>query len=280
MSGGANARYAAGHVIYLSGSSLVAAPFDPERAELTGDPLTIVDSLSVSRYVGAAQFALSGDGSRLIAGGEFTSLGGVMRSRLAAVDPASGAVEASFGSGADGTVWALVTGPDGRVFAGGDFTRIAGTAQAHLAALTADGASDPAWRAGADGRVEALALSSDGSRLYAGGAFTQAGGAARDRLAALSTAGAGAVDPGWDPGSGGHLPGGEVRAVALSPASTPAAVTTTRTRPCSVPPAGCWWPSTPPPAPSTPASTPARRRPSTPWPPRPVPSTPAASSPA
>ena len=45
------------------GSSLVAAPFDPERAELTGDPLTIVDSLSTSRYVAAAQFAVSGDGS-------------------------------------------------------------------------------------------------------------------------------------------------------------------------------------------------------------------------
>ncbi|MEN3336466.1 MAG: eukaryotic-like serine/threonine-protein kinase [Acidobacteriota bacterium] len=84
VSSGRNARYAAGHLVYLTGSSLVAAPFDPERAELTGDPLTIVDSLSVSRYVGAAQFAVSRTGSLVYlppgGGGPHMSLTWVTRS--------------------------------------------------------------------------------------------------------------------------------------------------------------------------------------------------------
>jgi eukaryotic-like serine/threonine-protein kinase len=84
VSGGRNARYAAGHLVYLSGSSLVAAPFDPDRSELTGDPLTVVDSLSMSRYVGAAQFAVSGDGSLVYlppgGGGPPTSLAWITRS--------------------------------------------------------------------------------------------------------------------------------------------------------------------------------------------------------
>ncbi|TMK52507.1 MAG: hypothetical protein E6G66_03850 [Actinobacteria bacterium] len=160
--------------------------------------------------------ALSGDGSRLLVGGDFTLLGGMFRARLAAVDPASGAIDAVFNPGADGAVRALGSAPDGRVFAGGDFTRIAGRAQAHLAALTATGAADPSWLADTDGRVGALTLSADGSRLYAGGDFTHAAGAARLRLAAFSTAGAGAVDGAWDPGASGRVDV-EVRAVALSP---------------------------------------------------------------
>ncbi|HET9771328.1 MAG TPA: hypothetical protein VFS16_10600, partial [Acidimicrobiia bacterium] len=159
--------------------------------------------------------ALSADGSRLLAGGDFTVLGGVARSRLAAVNPAGGGIDPSFNPGANGVVRTLVAAPDGRSFAGGDFTSIAGRAQPHLAALTPAGAADPAWQATADGRVNGLALSPDGSRLYAGGDFATIGGAGRRRLAALSTAGAGAVDQGWAPRSEV-----EIRAVALSPDGT------------------------------------------------------------
>jgi eukaryotic-like serine/threonine-protein kinase len=63
LNGAENARYAAGHLVYLMGSVILAAPFDVERVEITGDPLIVVDGLSMSRYVGAAQFAVSKDGS-------------------------------------------------------------------------------------------------------------------------------------------------------------------------------------------------------------------------
>jgi Tol biopolymer transport system component len=63
ISGAAHARYAAGHLVYLAGHALVAVPFDVERLAVTGDPRVVVDSLSMSRYVGAAQFAVSREGS-------------------------------------------------------------------------------------------------------------------------------------------------------------------------------------------------------------------------
>jgi hypothetical protein len=156
---------------------------------------------------------LSADGSRLIAGGDFSAFGGTARSRLAAVDPGSGAVDPGFNPGADAAVRALVTAPDGRIFTGGDFTRLAGRAQSRLGALAgASGAADLTWQVGADGRVNALALSADGARLYAGGDFNSAGGAAHRRLAAVTTAGSGAVDSAWDPPSDTSI-----RALALSP---------------------------------------------------------------
>jgi hypothetical protein len=161
--------------------------------------------------------ALSADGSRLLVGGDFTLLGGVTRSRLAGVNPVTGAIDPSFNPGADGAVRVMAGAPDGRLYLGGDFTHVAGHPRARLAALTSAGAADPVWQVDADGRVNTLAVSADGARLYAGGDFAQAGGAVRRRLAALSTAGAGAVDPAWDPGATGDPADGEVRAVALSP---------------------------------------------------------------
>jgi hypothetical protein len=158
---------------------------------------------------------LSADGSRLIAGGDFTAFGGTARSRLAAVNPGSGAVDPGYNPGADAAVRSLVAAPDGRVFAGGDFSRLAGRAQGRLGALAGNGAADPTWQVGADGRVNALALSADGARLYVGGDFTSAGGGAHRRLAAVATAAAGGVDPAWGPESESS-----VRALALSPDGT------------------------------------------------------------
>ena len=162
--------------------------------------------------------ALSADGSRLVAGGDFSYFGGAVRPRLVAVDPRTGAIDPAFNPGADGPVRALVRAGDGRIFAGGDFSRIGGRAQPRLAALAgAGGAVDTAWQIGADGRVGALALSPDGARLYVGGDFASVGGVARRRLAAVAVAGAGAVDPGWNPGAAGAFDNGEIRALAVSP---------------------------------------------------------------
>ena len=198
----------------------------------TSAPVAAMGLAATNRTSGAAVWGLSGstsgpvlaltvsaDGARLVAGGDFTVLGGAFRTRLAALNPLTGALDASLGSGAgaDAAVRSLVTAPDGRLYAGGDFTRIGGAFRAHLTALTAAGAADPAWQGDADGRVGALALSPDGARLYAAGAFTHAGGAARRRLAALTTAGAGAVDAAWDPAATAGFADTEIRALALSP---------------------------------------------------------------
>jgi Tol biopolymer transport system component len=45
-----HSTYAAGHLLWLRGSALVAQPFDPERLTLSGDPVRIADPVGVGGY--------------------------------------------------------------------------------------------------------------------------------------------------------------------------------------------------------------------------------------
>ena len=138
---------------------------------------------------------------RLLLGGGFTKIGGTTRNRLAAVNAATGALDASWAPSADGTVHTFRLSADGtKVFVGGAFANISGSARSRLALLSAtgSGAVDGTWKPAADADVSALALSADESRLFAAGSFTRLGGEKRNHLGALSTTGAGAVDT-WDP---------------------------------------------------------------------------------
>jgi eukaryotic-like serine/threonine-protein kinase len=64
--GGTDARYLpTGHLVYALRGSLLALPFDVGRLEVTGGPVPLVDDVaqSAGRVSGAAQFAVSGDGT-------------------------------------------------------------------------------------------------------------------------------------------------------------------------------------------------------------------------
>ncbi len=69
----------------------------------------------------ALAVAASPDGSRIYVGGEFTSVGGVPRSRIAALDPVTGAMITSFNARADGPVKSLAATAS-TVYVGGLFT--------------------------------------------------------------------------------------------------------------------------------------------------------------
>jgi Tol biopolymer transport system component len=63
-------RYApSGHLVYAQGGNLMAVPFDPQRLEVTGIALTVVEGVSQSP-AGAAQYDISATGSLVyVAGG-------------------------------------------------------------------------------------------------------------------------------------------------------------------------------------------------------------------
>jgi len=63
VTGGTNAHYAEGHLIYERAGSLWAAPFDPVRLQVGGPAVLVLEGVSSSAGYGAADFGVSQDGS-------------------------------------------------------------------------------------------------------------------------------------------------------------------------------------------------------------------------
>jgi hypothetical protein len=179
----------------------------------TGDPVLGFDpgaGTGTTSGTGAAavltvgsvmSLAVAPDGGRLFAGGFFTKMAGAARSGLAALNAATGALDAAFNPAPSaGGVETMALAPSGRLLLGGGFTKVGSTTRNRLAAVDATtGALDAAWAPSADGVVRTLRLTPDGTKVYAGGAFANIGSSVRSRLALLSAAGTGALDSTWKP---------------------------------------------------------------------------------
>lgn len=163
--------------------------------------------------VNGTVYAVAQVGTRVIIGGDFTTVGGVARRNAAAIRT-DGTLDPSFDPSPDGIVYAVAGTADGsRVFLGGTFANAGGAPRANLAAVDATtGAAVAGWTANTNGDVLALAV--NGTRLYAGGRFTAIGTSTRRRLAALDLTTA-AVQLGFNP-----WPDWTVRGVAVSPDGT------------------------------------------------------------
>ncbi|MBI3416832.1 MAG: hypothetical protein HY043_16200 [Verrucomicrobia bacterium] len=156
--------------------------------------------------------SLSGTNQIYLAG-EFTTVGGTRRLRVARVR-GDGLLDARFdplGFGANDTVRALAVQSDGKVLIAGDFTTAALVPRSRMARLQVDGLVDFSFDpgTGADGIVRALAVQSDGKVLLAGD-FREIDGYRRVRLARLNADGS--LDESFDPGEGA---GDSVNALAL-----------------------------------------------------------------
>ena len=58
-----NARYASGHVLFVRGGTLMAAPFDLARLEVTAPPWPLAEGVLTDSSTGTANFAVSGEGT-------------------------------------------------------------------------------------------------------------------------------------------------------------------------------------------------------------------------
>ena len=151
--------------------------------------------------------------SRLVIGGNFTTYEGTARNRLALLD-ANGALNTGFdpGPGANFSIDELVVQPDNRVVIGGIFTSYGGTNNVNFyTRVLANGSLDTNFHAatgsGANGAVSAIALQANG-RILIGGGFSSLGAsnapASFGSIARLLASGA--VDTGFDPGTGADNP--------------------------------------------------------------------------
>ncbi len=69
--GSTQPRYAAsGHLLYVQGSTLMAAPFDVRRQALTGEAVPVVENVPVSPNTAAAQYSISAMGTLVYVSGE------------------------------------------------------------------------------------------------------------------------------------------------------------------------------------------------------------------
>ncbi|MCU1478501.1 MAG: hypothetical protein JWQ64_3194 [Subtercola sp.] len=114
----------------------------------------------------------SPDGSRIYIGGQFTTVNGVNRYRIAALDPTTGAVITSFNAGTNASVNALAAS-NSTVFLGGAFSSIGSSVRNKVGAVTAATGATTAFDPSAlGGSVNALVVSPDGTKVVVGGSFT------------------------------------------------------------------------------------------------------------
>ncbi|MBG6180770.1 PKD domain-containing protein [Arthrobacter sp. CAN_A1] len=118
------------------------------------------------------------DGSRIYVGGDFTSVSGVSRSRIVALNPSTGAVITSFDPRVGGSVRALAA-TNSTVYIGGTYTSVGTASRSRLAAVQASNGALLPWNPNANNRVNALVISPDESSVVVGGAFTTLNGSNR-----------------------------------------------------------------------------------------------------
>ena len=128
------------------------------------------------------------DGRRII-GGNFVSVGGQTRNRVARLN-ADGSLDAGFidPNVTGGGVTESAIEPDGKIIIGGQFTSVGGQTRNYLARLNADGSLDTSFDPNPWDTVESLARQPDG-KIIIGGDFTTIVGQPRDRVARLNADG-------------------------------------------------------------------------------------------
>jgi uncharacterized delta-60 repeat protein len=148
---------------------------------------------NVTGSVGA--IAVQGDG-KIVIGGDFTTVGGQPRHRIARLDPTTGAVD-SFNPDADDIIEGMTIQRDGKVLVAGNFLSIGGQPRHYLARLDPTTGLADSFDANAGGTVVALLVQPD-DKIVVGGFFTTIGGQARLRVARLDpvTGLADSFDPG------------------------------------------------------------------------------------
>ncbi len=141
----------------------------------------------------ALAITASPDGSKVFVAGEFTTVNGLNRYRVAGFDVATGALLSGFVPTTNAQVRGLAA-TNSTLYMVGGFTSVGGQARNFAAAVkTSNGAVLP-WNPSADAYANAVTLNSSGSKVIIGGRFQNVGGQAAYGMAAT------------DPVSGAVLP--------------------------------------------------------------------------
>ena len=198
-----------GNTVYAAGSFANARPAGAAPGtQLTARTNVLAYSITTGQLITSfnpqvnaqvLSIAAAPDGSRIYIGGDFSSVNGVAKNKVAALDPVTGALVTSFtATGVGGQVRAVAATANA-VYVGGGFNNLGnGTPRPNLAAFRAsDGAVLP-WNPSADYTVWAVTVSTDGQWVFAGGSFTHVNGLDAYGLAKINAT-SGVLDTTWKP---------------------------------------------------------------------------------
>jgi PKD repeat protein len=176
-------QHIVGNIVYVVGDFSTARPAGsaPGQNQVTRQNMLAYDITTGQLIPGfvanlnnqAMTVSSSPDGSRIYIGGQFTSVNGTARFRIAALDPATGAVITGFNAATDYIINDIVA-TDTTVYVGGAFNFAGGGnshARSKLAAFSAANGAVLSWAPQADDRVQTITMSTDGSRVFVGGMF-------------------------------------------------------------------------------------------------------------
>ena len=153
----------------------------------TPDPGFNPGAVGVNSYVNA--LAVRPDGTILV-GGNFTALGGQLRSNLGQL-LYDGTADSRFTSTADDNVNCLALQADGKILVGGSFHTLDGESRLKIGRLNADGTLDTSFNPEINPgvpRVHSLAVQADG-KILVGGGFSLMNGQGRRCLGRLNSDG-------------------------------------------------------------------------------------------
>jgi concanavalin A-like lectin/glucanase superfamily protein/beta-propeller uncharacterized protein DUF5122 len=128
----------------------------------------------------------SADGRTIYIGGSFTSVNGVARNRIVALNATTGAVVTAFNANPNARVSAIAV-TDSTLYLGGTFTVVGGQPREHLAAVSAANGAVQSWAPSADAAVLALTAPPGRDEVVVGGHFRNLNATAAGGLGAIST---------------------------------------------------------------------------------------------
>ena len=189
------AQVVVGTTVYVTGSFTSARPAGaaagtsetPRSNILAYDIRTgeLITSWAPTLDAQGLTLAASADGTRIFVGGDFVTVNGVTKNRIAALDATTGALVPGFTASVNSRVRTIAVG-DGVIYAGGLFSTSSGLPRARLAAFSSTTGALLTWAPVADREVLALAVPAGSGKVVIGGRFST--------LNAVANYGLGAVD--------------------------------------------------------------------------------------